>query len=59
MFKDKMVNKIFNGIIDKMCTLVNENGQWTSKLSKNVFVQKLNIHNNGIGMECLCFHQLC
>jgi hypothetical protein len=38
MFKDKMVNKVFDEIIDTMCTLVDDNGQWTSKIDKNMFV---------------------
>jgi hypothetical protein len=38
MFKDKMVNKVFDDIIDKMCTLVDDNGQWTSKTDKKMFV---------------------
>jgi hypothetical protein len=43
-----MVSKVFDGIIDKMCTLVSDNGQWTSKRDENVFIQKLSNHNNNI-----------
>jgi len=33
-----MISKVFDNIVAKMCTLVNVNGQWTSKLDKNVFL---------------------
>jgi len=29
MFKDRMISIISNNIVDKMGTLVNDNGQWT------------------------------
>jgi len=38
MFKDRMINKVFNKIVDKMGTLVSDNGQWTSKLGNYVFL---------------------
>ncbi len=59
VFKDKMVNKVFDGIIDKMSTLVSDNGQWTSKPGENVFIQKLNNHNNNTNVDCWCFPPLC
>jgi hypothetical protein len=42
-----------------MGSLVNDNGQCTSKLGKNVFVQKLGSHHNSVGVGHLCFHSLC
>ncbi len=54
-----MISKVFDDIVAKMCTSVNINGQWTSKLDKNVFVQKLNSHKNSVGAKCLCFHPFC
>ncbi len=36
MFKDIMISKVSNNIVDKMGTLVNDNSQWTSKLGKYV-----------------------
>jgi hypothetical protein len=38
MFKDKMVSKVSDHIIDKMGTLINDNYQWTSKSRKNVLM---------------------
>jgi hypothetical protein len=38
MFKGILINKVSNNIIDKMGTLVNDNGQWTSKPGKYVFL---------------------
>jgi hypothetical protein len=38
MFKDIMISKVSNKIVDKMGTLVRDNGQWTSKLGKYVFL---------------------
>jgi hypothetical protein len=54
-----MINNLYDIIINKMGSLVNDNGQCTSKLGKNVFVQKLGSHHNSVGVGHLCFHSLC
>jgi len=59
MSKDKMMSNVYDNIINKMGTLVIDNGRWTSKPGKNVFVQKLGSHHNNVGVEHLCFHSLC
>jgi hypothetical protein len=33
-----MISKIFDNIVDKIGTLVDDNSQWTSKPGKNVFI---------------------
>jgi hypothetical protein len=38
MFKGIMINKVSNNIVDKMGTLVSDNGQWSSKPCKYVFL---------------------
>jgi hypothetical protein len=39
MYKDTMVNKIFDYIINKMGTLISHDCQWTSKSCKDMLVQ--------------------
>jgi hypothetical protein len=53
MSKDKMVNKIYDCIIDKMGTLISHDRQWTSKSHKDIFVQKLSNPFNSVG-DCAC-----
>jgi len=43
----------------KMCTLVDDNGQWTSKIDKNMFVQKVSGPKSYINVEHSCFNPLC
>jgi hypothetical protein len=40
MYKNKIINKVFDSIIDKMGNLINHNCLWTSKSHKNMFIQK-------------------
>jgi hypothetical protein len=49
MSKDKMVNKVFDCIIDKMGTLIDHNCQCTSKSYKDMFIQKLGNYYNDAG----------
>ncbi len=59
MSKDKMVNKIFDYIVDKMGALINHDCQWTSKSCKDMLVQKLDNYYNSVDAECSRFHPLC
>ncbi len=40
-----------NNIINKMGTLINYNGKWTTELGKNVVIQKLCSNNNYISVR--------
>jgi len=59
MSKNKMVNKVYDHIINKMGTLISHNYQWTSKSCKGIFIQKLSSYYINIGVKCSCFHPLC
>jgi hypothetical protein len=54
MFKDKMINKISNNIINKINTLIGDNGQWTSKSSNNALIQKISNYYDNVGGKPLC-----
>ncbi len=54
-----MVCKVFDRITNKMSTLINHNGKWTSKFCKNVFVYKLGGYFDNVHLECSGFHPLC
>jgi hypothetical protein len=33
-----MINEVMNNIVNEMCTMINNNNQWTTKRGKNVVI---------------------
>ncbi len=58
MLQQKMSGKEFDGVIDKMGTLVVNQNERATKPNQNNFINELTYDYNHIGPLCFCFHPL-